>query len=349
MDPENVDIKRSDVNHWLQGLQSYTMSRGSIRKVKKGSRIPVYAIGDMMDIDLMDMQAKVKENRGMRFILIAIDVFSRFLWTRPLKSKKAEDIIVALKSIFEEPPEVIRTDGGSEFTNRSVQGFFRVHSIYHYVTQSEHKAYYAERVIKTLRSLMSRFMIQENTHVWVNVLSKLTANYNATFHSSIGMSPGQVSVDNEDQVWANQVLVPYLTRKQRLTSKREKNNTVRKPPYKVKIGDHVRISYKKRAFERVYDSKFSGEVFVVAKRYRRQGRPVYQLRDLLGELLKGTFYNYEIQKVRVKSNPKYTIENVLKTKTVRGKKMSFVKWLYYPKKFNSWIESSQVKKMKGMV
>ena len=63
--------------------------------------------------------------------------------------------------------------------------------------------------------------------------------------------------------------------------------------------------------------------------------------------MEGTFNNQEIQKIKVKSNPKYTIEKILKRKTVRGKKMVFVKWLYYPKKFNSWIEANEIQDLKA--
>ena len=118
-----------------------------------------------------------------------------------------------------------------------------------------------------------------------------------------------------------------IEKKERVNIKQEKHlkPSKSKPvPYKVKIGDHVRISYKKRAFERVYDSKFSGEVFVVAKRYRRQGRPVYRLKDLQDELLEGAFNNNEIQRVKIKSNPKYTIEKILKNHTSQNLRYYYV-------------------------
>ena len=91
----------------------------------------------------------------------------------------------------------------------------------------------------------------------------------------------------------------------KIKQENEKNplKSVKTIPYKVKIGDHVRISYKKRAFERVHDNTFSGEIFVVATRYRRLGRPVYRLKDLMDELLGGSFNINEIQRIQIKENP----------------------------------------------
>ena len=343
--PKHKNIKLKDIKQWLSGVDSHTMSKTSIRKNRKGhNRIPVMHIDELWDADLMDVQSHAKENKGIRYILIVIDAFSRFLWTRPLQSKKSDDIISAFDDIWDktDPPRRLRTDGGSEFTNKRVQAYFGQHNVFHYVTQSQHKAYFAERVIKTLRSIMSRYLIQKNTHEYLSVLDKFTANYNATYHSSIKMSPDMVNASNQDQVWANEVLYPFIKSNEiKGEAPRRKS---RKSNYKVGVGDHVRISYKKRTFERIYDSKFSGEVFTVDRRYRRAGRPVYRLKDLMGEELIGTFYNSEIIKITAKDNPMYTIEKILKSKTVRGKKMVFVKWLYYPRKFNSWLEASAVTK-----
>jgi len=60
-------------------------------------------------------------------------------------------------------------------------------------------------------------------------------------------------------------------------------------------------------------------------------------------MLVGPFYNNEIQKVQVTKNQTYDIEKVLQTKTVRGKKMFLVKWMYYPKKFNDWVTAKEMK------
>jgi len=242
--PGNEDIKKKDIRNFLSEVPSNTMNRTAIRRMKRREdRIPINEIDYMYDADLMDMQHYLGDNNNYRYILVVIDVFSRFLYTQPLKTKSAKDMVVAFREIFKEanPPNTLRTDGGSEFTNKQVQDLFRELDIYHYVTQSEHHAYFAERVIRTLRTIMGRYRVYRNTHKWVDVLQELTRNYNATYHNSIRMTPREVSKDNQDQVWANQVLLPILEKRQKI--KKEKKR--RKVPFKVKIGDHVRISYKK--------------------------------------------------------------------------------------------------------
>ena len=63
---------------------------------------------------LMDMANLRKRNEGVKYILIVIDVFSRFLYAQPVKSKRGADVVMALKRILTGPkkPNTIRTDRG---------------------------------------------------------------------------------------------------------------------------------------------------------------------------------------------------------------------------------------------
>jgi len=85
----------------------------------------------------------------MRYILITIDVFSRYLWVIPLRNKPNESIIEGIRRIFGKgtKPKEIRTDKGSEFKNR----YLKRNGVHHYVTHNVTYANYAERVIRTLK------------------------------------------------------------------------------------------------------------------------------------------------------------------------------------------------------
>ena len=84
-----------------------------------------------------------------------IDIFSRYLWLRPLKDKTAKNVLNAFKSIFDGGVKFlkIRTDGGKEFSNRFLQQYLKGKNIYHYITLNEKQANYAERVIRTLKGM----------------------------------------------------------------------------------------------------------------------------------------------------------------------------------------------------
>ena len=149
-------------------------------------------------------------------------------------------------------------------------------------------------------------------------------------------------------MYANQFILPVVKQQRKVYIKKEDKSKMQKRiPYKLKKGDHVRISYKRQPFERVYDQKFSGEHFKVSKRYTRQGIPVYRLEDMSGEMLEGSFYENEVQRVKVPKNKQYKIDKVLKYKKVGRQKQALVRWLFWPAKFDSWVPVSRIKDIAG--
>ena len=91
------------------------------------------------------------------------------------------------------------------------------------------------------------------------------------------------------------------------------------PFFKFYVGDKVRISKKKRTFEKGYTPNWTEELFVIDKQLDTS--PVtYKLKDLNGENIEGSFYEPELQK---SCQQVFTIEKVLKQDPV--KKLAFVK------------------------
>ena len=132
----------------------------------------VTGIDDQWSADLMDM-AKFKEyNRGYTFVLVVIDVFSKYLWMRPLKNKQGTSVSKAIDSILEEgrSPTRIRTDKGAEFKAKEVQKTLRKHHIQHLYAQNETKAAIAERVIKTIKSKMYRYFTFKRDYAYIDNL-----------------------------------------------------------------------------------------------------------------------------------------------------------------------------------
>ena len=59
-----------------------------------------------------------------------------------------------------------------------------------------------ERVIRTIKGRLGRYKTKNRTRRWVDALDKIITSYNNTYHSSLGMTPNQVTDgDVESQVW----------------------------------------------------------------------------------------------------------------------------------------------------
>ena len=107
-----------------------------------------------------------KYNRGIKYLLCAIDLFSKYAWVVPIKDKKGTSIVNAFKKILNHSTELhpnrkpnkIWVDQGSEFYNQSFKDFLKINNIEMYSTYNEGKSVIAERIIRTLKSKIFKHM-----------------------------------------------------------------------------------------------------------------------------------------------------------------------------------------------
>ena len=185
---ENVyKISRNKIKQCLQDQDAFSLNRPLRRKFKRNRIVPTQCDAQW-DMDLADVSNLEKYNDGIKFLLVVIDLFSRYLWVQPLKGKTHQDILKGLQDILRQgrKPESARSDKGSEFVNRWVNKFMKGLDINHFTSQNKTKANYAERVIRSLKNLMYRYMFHNQTHRYINVLQDLVSNYNSRPHRSLG-------------------------------------------------------------------------------------------------------------------------------------------------------------------
>lgn len=319
------------INQWLSNQDAYAIQK-PVRRRFKTANVRVTSIDEQWDIDLLSMANIAEENDDIRFLLCAIDVFSRKLRIQPLKNKTAREVLRGMKKMLENAkPKKIRADKGSEFVNRWFKRLMKEEDIYFFTTQNPAKANYVERVQRTVKTALYRFMRHKRSYRYIEHLQDMVDNYNNTPHRSLNsLTPNQVNKDNEADVWA----FVYLKKRPRVKTK---------PVYQYKVGDLVRISFTKAPFRRAYQEQFTTEVFKVASRLLKQGIPMYKLKDLKNESVTGLFYTSDLQKVDKDENSLWFIEHILRQRRRKGKQEFFVKWLGFPESFNSWVDADDVK------
>ena len=329
------NVKLHHVRQWLQNHDAYSLFK-PVRYRFKRDRVITCGIDDMWDVDLADVSNIQDSNDGNKYLLTAIDVFSRYLWIEPIKSKNSDDVKAGFIRMFSRTarrPSKIRTDKGKEFVNKLVRGYMKSLDIKIFSTKNETKANFAERVIRTVKGLMYRYFLHKQTYRYIEILQPLAENYNRRPHRSLyNVSPSGIDSSNESLLW----------KRMYVDTARSK---VKSSSFRLKIGDKVRISHLKYSFQRDYHQKWTEEYFVVRRRMHRATVNVYFLKDLQNEEIDGLFYESELQKVeKDPSTDALRIENILKRRRRRGKTELFVKWLGWPKKFNSWVDERDVKR-----
>jgi hypothetical protein len=287
------------------------------RKNYQRRKVIVKGLNDLWQTDLVEMQPYAKFNKGYRYILVVINVFSKYVWTEPLKNKSGKDVTRAMKNILEQAhkPKNLQTDMGKEFYNKEFKQLMNEYNINHYSTFSNLKANIVERVNRTLKNSMWKHFSNQGNYKWYTLLPLITEKYNNTVHSTIGYKPKDVNEGNEKKI-----LVNSFTFKKTIDLKHTK----------FKMNDYVRISKRREAFDKGYTPNWSTEIFQVRK-VQTTNPTTYLLKDARNENIDGGFYEEELQKVKYPDI--YLVEKVLRKK---GNKV-YVKWLGLDRSHNSWI------------
>ena len=323
-------ITRSQIITWLQQQPGYTLHKPARRRFRR-NKVYVNGLDDQWQADLVDLQSLSRWKRGYKYLLTCIDILSKYAWVVPLKTKTGSELVKAFAKIFQQgrKPDKLQTDAGTEFKNKTFQTFLKQHHVHHFVTYNETKAQVVERFNRTLKQIMWRMFTSSSSYHYLDRLNDLVNdNYNQTFHRSIKKKPSEVTVMNAQQVWRTLYGKPLSAVK-----------------YKFKVGDQVKISKHKRTFEKSYLPNWSEETFAVAERLARDP-PVCKLKEHDGELIKGTFYETELQKVIERKDHLFRVEKVLRRRGKGAQAEVLVHWKGWPKKYDSWIPVRQLVSLK---
>ena len=157
-------------------------------------------------VDLADMRLLSKQNKSIKYLLCAIDLFSKYAFVVPLNDKKGIGIINALNKIIKQSnkkPNKAWVDQGGEFYNHVFRKWISDNDIIMYSTFNEAKSVVAERFIRTLKSKLYKDMTAINKNVYYDVLDDIVNKYNNTKHSTIKMKPKDVKND-DDRVYIDE-------------------------------------------------------------------------------------------------------------------------------------------------
>ena len=247
--------------------------------IRKFNKRKVYSQfkDNIWGVDLADMQSLSRKDKGIKYLLCAIDLYSKYAFVIPLKDKKGISIVNAFNKIIKQSnrkPNKICVDQGGEFYNNVFEKGLSDNDINMYSTYNEGKSVAAERFIRTLKNKLYKHMTATGKNVYYDVLDDVVNKYNNTKHSTIKIKP--IDVKNNKRVYID-----------------EHNEKVSK----FKVGDRVRISRYKNIFAKGYAPNWNSEIFIVNK-INDTVPYTYNLKDLNDEEIIGSFYDKELQKTK---------------------------------------------------
>ena len=144
--------------------------------IKKFDKRKVYSHiykDNIWGVDLVDMQSLCRKNKGIKYLLCVIDLYSKYAFVVPLKDKKGISIVNAFNKIIKQSnrkPNKIWVDQGGEFYNNIFKKWLSDNDIIMYSTYNEGKSVVAERFIRTLKNKLYKHMTANGKNVYYDVL-----------------------------------------------------------------------------------------------------------------------------------------------------------------------------------
>lgn len=327
------NFSRGEVVRWLESQDAYTLHRPLRRKFPR-LHYSVTNVDDVWEADLIELRNLKRYNDGHSYLLVIIDVLSKFVWVEPLRDKTSIGVVKAFQRVLARSdgrvPVYLQTDKGKEFIAQVMQNFLKENDIRFRVTRNpDVKAAVVERFNRTLKERMWRYFTHKNTRRYIDVLQDIARAYNHTRHSSTRMQPAAVTRENARIAREN------------IARRWSRNERVRKIKYRV--GELVRISRAKAAFEKGYEARWSEEIFQIYRVLDWRNPHVYELRDLAGEVIDGIFYGEELARVEKNlQEEQFIVDRVIKSRGRGVNKQLLVSWQGYPSKFDTWIPASSL-------
>lgn len=320
------------VNEWLEGQDAYNLHTYVKRKFPRRF-YNVRNVDDVWEADLMDMRSLRTYNDDYTYLLVIIDVLSKYAWLEPLKDKTGKSVAQGIERILKRSkkrvPVLLQSDKGKEFLCRETLAVLKKNNIEHRVVRNpDIKAAVVERFIRTIKERVWRYFTHHGTRRYMGVIKSILESYNNSIHSATKMTPASIDLHNAAIARRN-------------LERRYDRCLPRKLKYK--IGDLVRTSRANNAFEKGYEGGWTLELFKIYRISEVRHPAVYYSKDLADEPIEGFFYEEELSRVRKDlTTSAFEVEEILDTRGRGRNKKYLVSWKGYPDKFNSWEPATAI-------
>ena len=287
----------------VQELLRYSKTFSKFKHViQKFKRLKVRSLGinHIWSKDVAFMEKRANQNGGYPYLLIAVDVLSRFVRVQPIKSKSLRAVKEAFrKMLTKEPgkfPFKIWTDQGSEFRG-DFEEFCNQNHIEIYHTFSDSRSSLAERCIRTLKTVLYKVFEENGSYKYISFIQKLVKLLNARKNRSIGMAP--VRVRERDTKKLLQMLNAETVAPWRPSQKNQIEKSKKQKSLLVIVFEYQSsIPRSRRATNKNIATKFSKSPVCRDQKSTCPNPVSYRLQGHRSEKIQGRFYNQELEAFR---------------------------------------------------
>ena len=255
---EGIKITKKEIDDFLVSRAEQQQTTIQSNRKKLLGKIVAYRPLSLIQMDIFDMQNYTRTNKGYKYILCIIDVFTRKVWTYKMQLKNSKNVqdsfndFLQKSGIQSNTPSILMSDNDATFTNESFQVILRENKIIHQpnIIDDHHALGLIDRFARTLKTIFTRLFVQTKSDNWIDHIDEIVGNYNNNGHTAI------------DNIKPNDAFLKKNLKK--IYNINYEKSLFNISVSDIDVNDKVRIKLKGK-FRKGTDARYTDEVYTVTK------------------------------------------------------------------------------------
>ena len=255
---EGIKITKKEIDDFLAKRVEQQQTTIQPNRKKLLGKIVAYRPLSLIQMDIFDMRKFTRSNRGYKYILCIIDVFTRKVWTYAMKKKDNDNVQESFKKFLQQSgiqnntPTILMSDNDSTFINKSFQEILEKNKIIHQpnIIDDHHALGLIDRFARTIKTIFTRLFVQTKSDNWIDHIDEIVANYNNNGHTAI------------DNIKPNDAFLKKNLKK--IYNINYEKSLFNISVSDIDVNDKVRIKLKGK-FRKGTDARYTDEVYTVTK------------------------------------------------------------------------------------
>ena len=255
---EGIKITKKEIDDFLVSRVEQQQTTIQSNRKKLLGKIVAYRPLSLIQMDIFDMQNYTRTNKGYKYILCIIDVFTRKVWTYAMKKKDNDNVQESFKKFLQQSgiqnntPTILMSDNDSTFINKSFQEILEKNKIIHQpnIIDDHHALGLIDRFARTIKTIFTRLFVQKKSDNWIDHIDEIVTNYNNNGHTAI------------DNIKPNDAFLKKNLKK--IYNINYEKSLFNISVSDIDVNDKVRIKLKGK-FRKGTDARYTDEVYTVTK------------------------------------------------------------------------------------
>jgi hypothetical protein len=251
-------ITKKEIDDFLASRVEQQQTTIQSNRKKLLGKIVAYRPLSLIQMDIFDMQNYTRTNKGYKYILCIIDVFTRKVWTYAMKKKDNDNVQESFKKFLQQSgiqnntPTILMSDNDSTFINKSFQEILEKNKIIHQpnIIDDHHALGLIDRFARTIKTIFTRLFVQTKSDNWIDHIDEIVGNYNNNGHTAI------------DNIKPNDAFLKKNLKK--IYNINYEKSLFNISVSDIDVNDKVRIKLKGK-FRKGTDARYTDEVYTVTK------------------------------------------------------------------------------------